>query len=393
METQRKNNEESFINKDVFMKSKEAKMKKTLSVLLVILAVGIIALIIALSVNNNTSIEQGDIKIGIVGHFSGEYASYGVPMKNAVELAVEEVNNQGGIDGRQIKLLIEDDGADATKAASAMNKLINIDNVDYIISAQGSGATSVVSPIAQDNKRILMITLGSSPDLAKIGDYIFRSVPSDVYQATEMVKVLNGDLKSKKVAGLYINNAYGVGIRDIVDKSGKVTINEMFEPGSADFRTQLLKIKEADVDTMVLVCYKEECPLILKQANDLNLNINILASETFKDEEILSNSGSYAEGVYVMFMEEPQDYVDFTENYKNKFGVDPSAYSMYAYDGATALIEAIDKVKDNVDGVKNKLYSISFNGASGSVGFDEDGDRTGSDYTIYVVENGKFVLY
>lgn len=366
-------------------------MTKTTKIILGIIVIIIIIGGIWYGVSRKPA-EEEVIRIGIVGHFSGEYASYSIPMKNAVELAVEEINENGGINNKKIELIVEDDGAEADKAASAMNKLVNIDKVSYIISAQGSGATSVVAPIAQNNRRILMITLASAPGLSKTGEYIFRSVPSDVYQAVKMVDFINNVLKSEKVAGLYVNDAYGVGIKDTINENIEIVANEMFEAGAADFRTNLLKIKEKNADTLVLVARKNEFPIILKQIEELNMNMRIVASETFNDEEVLKDSGSSAEGV-VTFMANPQDYISFNERYEEKFNEKPSAYSMYAYDGAMALLEVIKNVGDNIEAVKNELFKINFNGASGRVSFDKEGDRIGIEYIVYIVKNGQFVLY
>ncbi len=338
--------------------------------------------------------KEGVIKIGVIGHFSGKYADYGIPMKKAIELAVDEVNKGGGINNQKVELVVEDDNSDASNAATAMNKLVTVDKVDYILSAQGSGVTSAVTPIAQSNEKILMITLGSAPGLTEIGDYIFRSIPSDTYQAVKMVDFINNNLKSEKVGGLYLNDAYGVGIKNIINanKNTDNVVSEMFESGATDFRTQLLKIKESGADTLVLVAH-QEYPLILKQIKELNLAIKIIASETFKDENILKESGSSAEEVFVIFMAEPEDYVNFNNNYQSKFGEKPSAYSMYAYDGTLALLKAIEGGGDSVEFIKNNLIRVGFNGASGRVGFSEDGDKTGSEYTVYVVKNDQFVPY
>jgi len=339
--------------------------------------------------------EEGIVKIGIVSHLSGDFASYGIPMKNAVQLAIEQMNEQDGINGKKIELVIEDDNSDSDAAATAMNKLVNIDKVSYVISAQGSGMTAVVSPIAQNNKKVLMITLGSAPGLTEVGDYVFRSIVSDTYQGIKMNEFLKTGLESKKVAGLYVNDAYGVGIKEIVNtnKNIEIVANEMFESGASDFKSQLTKIKGKNPDTLVLVAHKNEYPLILKQMQELNLDIEIVASETFKDQEILAESGSTAEGVYTLFMVEPKDYVNLINNYKQRFNEEPSAYSKYGYDGVMALMKAIQKVGDDSEKVKENLAQLEFNGASGKVSFDETGERIGIDYEVYVVKNGQFVPY
>jgi len=337
-------------------------------------------------------VDQGVIRIGVIGIFSGDYAGYGVPMKNAIELYVGEVNENGGIDGRQVELILEDNAGDATMAASAFNKLIYVDNVDYILSAQGSGLASVVSPVAQENERILMITLGSAPGLAKTGDYVFRSVPSDAYQAVKMNEFLAEGLGARKVAVLYTDDAYGDGIKSKINEDGnfQVVVNEVFEQNAVDFRTQLLKIKQSGADALVIVAHTEYGS-IMKQVTELDLDITIVASETFKGGEILSSVGSSGEGVYITFMKGSTDHFNFAKKYSARFGEEPSAFSMYAYDGAVALIEAIGS-GDDVESVRSELYDVSFSGASGDVGFDRDGDRTGTEYSIYVVRGGEFVL-
>jgi len=364
---------------------------------ILVLALVIISLSWIFILNNGTAgqvvLNSEPIKIGVIGHFSGEYASYGIPMKNAIELVVEETNNDGGVNGDKLVLVFEDDGADATKAASGMNKLINVDAINYILSAQGSGATSVITPIANSNSKILMITLGSAPDLTAGKNYVFRSAPSDVYQASKMVEYLNENLNPEKIAGIYRNDPYGIGIKDIIEKgtSANVVVSELYDPSSSDFRTQLTKIKQAEPDVLVIAGAKDNYPILLKQIKELGISATILTSETFYDQDVLSKSGkNNVEGIYTLFQKDPQDYVNFNQKYTTRFGEEPSAYSMYAYDGAMSLIKAL-KEGDNIGKVRANLLGISFNGASGKIGFNTEGDRTGADYAIYKVTDGNFI--
>ncbi len=333
------------------------------------------------------------IQLGMIGHFSGEYASYGVPMLQAAELAIKKINDDGGINGRPLQLVTEDDVSNATTAATAMNKLIHIDNLNYILSAESSGVASVVAPLAENNGRLLMITLGSSPGLTDVGKYIFRTVPSDAYQAVEMNNLIDNTIKSKKVAGLYLNDAYGRGIQKIIDQDSNVphVDNEFFNENDTDVRTQLTKIKASGADTLVVVAHSEY-PYILKQIKELQVPVTIITSETFKDEKMLSDSGAAAEGIYVSFMPPQVDYAGFSQAFQATYAEAPSAYSMYAYDGVVALAKALGEAKDaaNVEQVRNALLGIRLNGASGQVGFSSDGDRAGSIYTAYLVKNGHF---
>lgn len=340
----------------------------------------------------NTEIKPTTIRIGIVGHFSGKYADYGIPMKNAVELAIDEINQRGGINQQKLELVVEDDNSDANSAVTAVNKFISVDNLNYIISAQVSAITSVITPITQNNKKITMITLSSGPDLTMVGDYIFRVMTPDTYQAVKMNDFIENNFKSKKVAGLYINDAYGVGMKKIISSNPNVenVDSEMFEATSVDFRTQLLKIKESGADTLVVVAINEY-PTILKQMKELRLNMNVIASNTLKDETMLAESGNNAEGVYLAFpTNKPENSVVFDSKYQAQFNEKPSAYSMYAYDGMNVLAKAIEQGNEVVK-VENNLLNTNFDGASGKLSFSADRDRTGSEQTIFIIKNGQFV--
>ncbi|AKM83903.1 TPA: hypothetical protein DCZ46_01030 [Candidatus Campbellbacteria bacterium] len=322
--------------------------------------------------------DESVIKIGVAGHFSGDYASYGVPMKNAIELAFSEKDPQK----EKYQVIYEDDGAESSKAVSVINKLIDIDKVNYILSAQGSGATSSIIPVVKNKEKILMITLASAPNLTKNNDYIFRSVPSDSYQGVKMVDYINNVLESERVVGLYVNETYGIGIKEIIENNTNSLKSELFKPGTSDFRTSLLKIKSVNPDTIVLVARENEYPLLLKQIHELNIDANIITSETFKDDKILNNSGDLAEGVITFLANSPDTSV-FDKKYKDMFGVEPSAYSIYAYDGAIALIKSVEE--------KKSLADINFSGVSGEFIFDEDGDRSGIQYDVFKVIDGRFV--
>ena len=343
--------------------------------------------------SGNLILEDSAIKIGIIGHFSGEYASYGIPMKNAIELAVKEINNNGGVDGKNLELIVEDDVTDSTKAVSGVSKLINVDKVDYIISVQGSGATSSIIPSINDNKKLLMITLGSAPGLADDKEYIFRSVPSDVYQASEMAEYINLNFKSVPVAGLYRNDAYGKGIQSIIeDNLDNIVVGEVYDVTSSDVRTQLTKIKESNSNILIVAGEKSSYPIIFKQMIELDMNLIIFTSETFYDKEVLNDIDvEKFDSIYTFFPEDPVDYVSFSDKYVNEFNEEPSAYSMYAYDGTMALIKALEN-SDNVEDVKRELKELSFSGASGTVSFDVDGDRSGIEYSVYRVVDGEFVV-
>ncbi len=331
------------------------------------------------------------IIFGAVGHFTGNYAVYGAPMLNAVQLAVEEVNDRGGVNGKKILLIAEDDVGNPNQASTAINKLINIDGAKYIFSAQGSSMVSVVSPVAQNNQRLLMITLGSAPKLTEVGEYVFRSTPSDTYQGFEMKKLIQ-ELEAKKIAGLYLNDAYGKGIIDLIKTSENKAFvaDEVFEPNSTDFRIQLTKIKNSNPDVLVIVAH-QEYSTILRQMREIGLELTVITSETFMEEKTLSEIKVPIEGIFSFKMLDTIDHVNFSKKYVERFQEEPSIYSKYAYDGAIAIIKALEQTEDpnNIEQTIKELYKTEFNGASSKVGFNEKGDRKFVKYEVYIIQNGK----
>jgi branched-chain amino acid transport system substrate-binding protein len=354
--------------------------RKSLAIIAVVVVIGLTLFF------SNHNIEK--VKIGFVGPLTGEYASYGIAMKNGVELALNSTDPEH----KKFEVVYEDDNLTPATAVTVVNKLIGVDKINYIISAQSSGATSAIIPIVESSKKVMMITLASAPGLTKEKNYITRVILSDVSQGNNMSDYLNNVLKSQRIAGLYKNEPYGLGIKEIVEGKNKEKIvsSELFKSGEEDYRTSLLKIKAANPDTIIIVAHAKEYPIILRQISNLGIKANIIASETFKDDQVLSEAGKYADGVTTFIME-PKDYVGFSLDYKKVYNVDPSAYSMYAYDGTIALIKAISKEGDNVSNVLKYIHAYTAQGASGTIGFDKDGDRVAEDYAVYKVINGKFV--
>jgi len=349
--------------------------------------------IVAGTVHGFASQENNSIRIGVFAPLTGEGAFYGNTMKKGLDLAMEDINNEGGILGKQIQLVYEDTYLDPKAAVTAMNKFIHVDKLPIVIAAEGSGATSAAAPLADSTKTLMMIGIASTPTLKDAGDYVFRVIPSDDYQGEEMVRLAT-ELGHENAGILYVNDAYGVGIRDVFSEGfstvGGVIIEEAFESEATDFKTQLTKIKASNPDVIIMIARKE-FPLILKQAKELGLSAQIIASETLKNEELIQASGDSAEGVLITYFSEPIDYVNFKAKFQAKYGADPSSYSDFGYDALQVLAIAIeDAGTTSSEKVKNALYDVVYQGATGIVKFDSNGEITGKPFTIYKVMDGKF---
>ena len=172
---------------------------------------------------NNSSVsspgQQEPIKIGVVLPLTGDLSSMGEPAKDAVEFALEEINNAGGINGRKLEAIFENGKCDGAASISAVQKLINVDKVSAIIGEICSGATIAMAPIVEKNKVPLISPCSSNPDITNMGDYIFRVYPSDSLQGKYMAEYVKNVLNYSKVAVLYVNNDWGKGVAEVFKKT------------------------------------------------------------------------------------------------------------------------------------------------------------------------------
>lgn len=352
----------------------------------------VLVLIVVISGCGNSISGDKNLKIGVIAPLTGEAASYGLAAKEGLDFAVKEINLKGGILGKNIELIYEDSQLDIKQANSIISKFVNLDKLAIVIIADGSGPTTAIAPVADLTKTLFLATLASTPKLSTIGDYVFRTVPSDSYQGVELAKF--ADRKGFKTASIiYVNDAYGVGIKEVFAKtfSGKIVSTESFENNDIDFKAQLTKIKNKNPDAILIVA-RNELPNLLKQIKDFKIKSTLFGSETSKDEKLIETAGSSAEGMYSIFFSTPEDYKNYRVNFKKEYGREPAAYSDYSYDAVYILTEAIKSIKSfDATEIKDQLYKTKIYGASGIVEFNQDGDVINKPFTFYQVVNGKFV--
>lgn len=343
------------------------------------------------------------IKVGFIAPLTGDVASYGQSEKNVTILAVEEINQAGGIDGRPLEVIYEDGKCSGKDAATAARKLIDIDKVKIILGGACSGETLAVAPIAEQEKVILFSAFSSSPDVTKAGDYVFRNSPSDNDAGKADAKVI---IKTHKRVGILSENTdYAQGVRRVFKEEfpkvgGQVVADELHAPDAKDFRTQLLKIKEAGPEALFLNPQSGLAGgLAVKQARELGIAMPIYSHTVFSGKDALTAAGAAAEGVVFV------DYPALTatsrgssllKKYKDRFGSGPeSEYEIGSrYDSAYILAEAIKKVGLDTEKIKTHLYGLkAYDGVLGKYGFDENGDVIGIEWTVKVVKEGKPVQY
>lgn len=338
------------------------------------------------------------IKLGATFPFTGEVASYGQKAKRGIELATEEVNLEGGVLGRQIKIDFQDDRNEKKEAVSNVTKFSTIDNVPVIFGSAGSSVTLAIVPIANRHKVLLISPISSSSMLStKGGSFFFRTVPADDSQA-EILTNWVYESGARKVAVVYTNNSWGKPLADGFEKrflklGGEVLLSEGVIENTNDFRTIIAKLKSLkNIDAVVSPTYPKEGGVFVRQAKEMGLKLTRFGGDNWGSPEFLNIAGSAAEGSYYTAPAESTSpsHADFARKYRSKYEEEPDVFGAYAYDAAMAVFKAIEAAKStNADDIRRALLKVSFTGASGDIAFKPNGDIKSKAFARKTIRNGK----
>lgn len=337
--------------------------------------------------------ETAPIKIGFMGPLTGDAASYGESIKKGVDLAKKEIGLAN------VEVVYEDSKCDPKESVNAVNKLITVDKVAAIVGDVCSGATLAAAPIAEQNKVVMISPASTAPKLTDAGQFIFRVIPSDALQG-EFGAKLAYDKGYKNLAILYGNEEYGVGFNKVLSESftklgGTVVASESFETNATDLRTQITKIKAKKPDVIYIISNAPSAAVsALKQIKQLNLKVAVFGSEGLKSPDILSGAKDAAEGLILTSV--TSGSADFLANHKAEYNADPGPFAAQGYDAFKTValaIQTVQKAGGTVtgDAIRTALSSLEFDGASGHIKFDQNGDVSGN-YEVYKVEKGAFVI-
>jgi branched-chain amino acid transport system substrate-binding protein len=344
-------------------------------------------------------VAEAPIKIGVMLPLTGDAASYGEPARNAYQMAVEEINNGGGISGQQLSLIIEDGKCNGKDGANAAQKLINVDQVKVIVGGICSSETLAAVPLAEAKQVVVFTPGATSPDLTGSSPYFFRNIPSDASQGKVLAEVANSK-GWKKVAFLQEQTDYALGIYSAFtarfEELGGSVVKEEFPSNQVDFRSALTKMKGTSAD--VIFVDTQTAPVadkVLKQMQDLKWSPKIILNDVpGGDPQITSTYKNLLEGAFTaQFVADPNNpkFSKLLDAYKTKYGIDlayASSYGATEYDAIYMLKDAITTV--GYDGAKIAAWSRTvkdWDGASGKVTIKADGDRDGG-HTAQIIKGG-----
>ncbi len=343
------------------------------------------------------------ITLGIINPTTGPFAAYGEPVRNGILMAVDEINANGGISGREIKLVTEDDAGNPKNSVTAFTKLATIDKVPLVVGPLSSGASMATAPLADRYKVVQLSTLAGTIDLSTAGDYVFRIYPSSDVGSRFVAETALNRFKALRIAVLYPNNAFGVTSRqvvtEVVSKSEAALVAvETYNDGDRDFRTQLTKIKQAEPDLIISSAYYEEGAQILIQAEQLGLDVPVLGEDAWFGP-IADIVGPAIKNLYfanVAFAEsydENSEMQKFITVFKERYGTAPNSFAASGYAAIYVAKTALESASGKPESLKAAMYKTDLQTAFGHIKYNQNGDNVGARYDLFQLnKNNEAVL-
>lgn len=328
----------------------------------------------------------GAILVGVYGDLSGQTSSFGESTRNGVRMAVDEINAAGGINGRKIEVVVEDDQGQPQQASTVVTKLINQNKVVAIIGEVASTNTLAAAPRAQEAKVPMITPSSTNPKVTQVGDYIFRVCFTDDFQGAVAAKFAANTLKAKKAAILGdFQSDYSKGmsqyfVQEFTGSGGQIVAQQTYTQTDADFKGQLTNIRSAAPDVIFVPGYYGQVGVIAKQAKELGITAPLLGGDGWDSPKLFELGGASLDGAYMVnhySTDDPSPAVQkFVAAYRAKFGAVPDAIAALGYDAMNVLADAIKragttesaKLRDAIGGTQN------FAGVTGSISINSSRD-------------------
>lgn len=325
------------------------------------------------------------LKIGVNLELTGSVAAYGNAEKNGINLAVEQINKAGGVDGKKIEVITKDNKSENAEASTAATNLAVQSQVNAMIGPATSGAVAAASLNAQKTGVPLLTPSGTQDDLTIDKDgvkkYIFRTTFQDSFQGQVLAQYAYQNLNAKKVVLYYDNSSdYAKGIAEEFQRvyPGEIVTVATFASGDKDFQSALTKFKDLDYDAIVMPGYYTETGIITKQARDMGIEVPILGPDGFNDDSFgdLAGVANTHDVYYVSGYSTKTALSDkatqFIEAYKKKYGSEPNMFAALAYDSVYMIAEAAKGAKTSIDIADNLAKLSQFDGVTGTMTIDKD---------------------
>jgi branched-chain amino acid transport system substrate-binding protein len=342
-----------------------------------------------------------EILVGEYGSLTGTTATFGQSTHNGITQAFDEINAAGGLLGKKVRVLVEDDRSQPEEATTAVTKLINQSHVVAMLGEVSSSRSLAAAPICQANKVPMVSPSSTNPRVTQVGDYIFRVCFIDPFQAPVMAKFAANTLKIKRVAILTdVRNDYSIGLQTFFRQSfkslgGEIVAEQSYSEGDSDFRAQLTQIKAANPEAIYLPGYYTEAATIARQARELGITVPLMGGDGWDSPKLFEIGGDALDGCYISnhySVDDPSPAIQkFVAEYKTRYKASPDALAALGYDAARILADAIKRA-GSTDGekVRDALKTVKdFAGVTGKITI--NGDRNAVKPAVVLkIEKGKF---
>ena len=341
------------------------------------------------------------IKVGEYASLTGSEATFGQSSHTGTQLAVDEINANGGLLGKRFQLLTEDDQSQAGMPSTVVRKLISSDGVAAVLGEVASSRSLEAAPICQQNHIPMISPASTNPKVTEVGDYIFRVCFIDPFQGTVMANFARKTLKLQNVAVLTdVKSDYSLGLAKFFKErftsdGGKIAVEQNYSAGDKDFNAQLTAIKAVNPDGIFLPGYYTEVGLIVLQARQLGITCPIFGGDGWESSSLVPIGGKALEGCYFSTHYSPEStspaVQNFVKSYKAKYHQTPDAMAALGYDSAMILADAMKragttdpaKVRDALAATKD------FHGVTGDISIDANRNAS-KPAVILTIKNGEF---
>ena len=344
-----------------------------------------------------------DIVVGEYGSLTGGTATFGKQTHNGVELAIDEVNAAGGVKGRKLRLVTEDDQSRQDEAATVVRKLISRDKVIALLGEVASSASLAAAPIAQEAKVPMISPSSTNPRVTQVGDFIFRVCFLDDFQGQAMARFCYNTLGSRKAAVLRdIRQDYSVGLANYFSEEfaklgGTIASDQSYSSGDSDFKAQLTAIRAAGADVLFVPGYYNDVGQVAIQARDLGLKIPLAGGDGWESPNLLEIGGQALENSYYSNHFDPssQEPVvkEFFKKYSDRYGQAPGALAALAYDAAHLLADAMGRAPEiSGTAIRDQIaVTKDWKGVSGTITMDKNRNPV-KPLTVLQIKDGKITL-
>lgn len=343
------------------------------------------------------------IRIGGLGPMTGAVATYGMSSMNGAKLAFAEINEAGGIDGRPVAFLLEDEKGDPTEAVNAFNKLMD-EGIVALLGNITSGAANVTAQETQTSGLPMLTPTGTQFNITEGRPNVFRACYTDPFQGLILAQFAKNDL-SAKTAAVLVNSGsdYSDGVAQaFVKKAGalglEIVANESYGDADNDMTAQLTSIAARNPDVLLVPDYYEKDALILQQAKEVGFKGTVLGADGWDGVlQLLGNDAGIADGVYFTNHYSPdatdEKVQNFVQKYRDTYGEDPTAFSALSYDAAYMLKQAIEEAAStDAQKVVEAMKKLNFTGVTGHLQFDENNNPV-KGVALTKVDGGKYTYF